>query len=451
MKELIPLVTGAAIGYCTNWLAIKMLFKPYKQKKIFGIRIPFTPGVIPKERERIAAQIGKTIGNYLLTDEVLTKELVSDKILESIESNVDSISNKYLSGEYTYSQLFEMVLGEDSEKYILKINDVITRCILDELYSDAVMDRITAITEEKIIMYLTTKASDMQSDIFEQTYFGIINDKIINSDKDLVDTFGTPLISNTKEVFKAYIPLFIDVIKEKLKDEELAVRIKGIISDLITEKVGALGAMFVNVDSMYQSAIEKVNAELETEEMHNKIELIIDNMMDEFCNKTLKDIIPQDSKEPLINNLSLKLSEITQNIITDYTNNNKEQLKMIIHNSLEDIFLQIRTNKEFDEIVKNSIRNMSASILNKPVIINATIKAFLSGFIKSKYKYFVEKKSAALLKSLDLSKLIEREINAFDLPELEDMILSIVKNELRAITWFGAVLGFIMGGIIVLT
>ena len=39
---------GAVIGYCTNWLAVKMLFKPLEPIKVFGRTLPFTPGVIPK-------------------------------------------------------------------------------------------------------------------------------------------------------------------------------------------------------------------------------------------------------------------------------------------------------------------------------------------------------------------------------------------------------------------
>ena len=50
MKLIIPIIVGAIIGYFTNWLAIKMLFRPHYEKKIFGIKIPFTPGLIPKEK-----------------------------------------------------------------------------------------------------------------------------------------------------------------------------------------------------------------------------------------------------------------------------------------------------------------------------------------------------------------------------------------------------------------
>ena len=53
-----PLI-GAFIGYCTNYIAVKMLFHPYKEVKFLGIKLPFTPGVIPKNKPRLARAISR--------------------------------------------------------------------------------------------------------------------------------------------------------------------------------------------------------------------------------------------------------------------------------------------------------------------------------------------------------------------------------------------------------
>lgn len=114
-------IVGAGIGYCTNWIAIKMLFKPYTEKRILGFKVPFTPGLIPKERERIAKAMGEVIENYLLTDEVIINELTSEKIEKTIidfvcektsENNKEQIVVKiesYIDEDKSLSNL----LGED--------------------------------------------------------------------------------------------------------------------------------------------------------------------------------------------------------------------------------------------------------------------------------------------------------------------------------------------------
>lgn len=63
-----PLV-GAVIGYFTNYIAVKMLFHPYKEVKLFGLTLPFTPGVIPKNKPRLARAIARAVSDVLLTKE----------------------------------------------------------------------------------------------------------------------------------------------------------------------------------------------------------------------------------------------------------------------------------------------------------------------------------------------------------------------------------------------
>ena len=48
-----PLI-GAVIGYFTNYLAVKMLFRPRREIKIGSKTLPFTPGVIQKGKPRLA-------------------------------------------------------------------------------------------------------------------------------------------------------------------------------------------------------------------------------------------------------------------------------------------------------------------------------------------------------------------------------------------------------------
>lgn len=62
-----PPVVGGIIGYFTNDIAIKMLFRPYRPIYINGQQMPFTPGLIPRNQERLAKRIADTIMGSLLT------------------------------------------------------------------------------------------------------------------------------------------------------------------------------------------------------------------------------------------------------------------------------------------------------------------------------------------------------------------------------------------------
>lgn len=89
-----PLI-GALIGYCTNYIAVKMLFRPLKPVYIGKFQLPFTPGIIPKRKPALASAVGKAVGNSLLRAEDLEKILASDQMKETVaEGIVNSIADQ---------------------------------------------------------------------------------------------------------------------------------------------------------------------------------------------------------------------------------------------------------------------------------------------------------------------------------------------------------------------
>jgi len=78
-------IIGAAIGGFTNHLAIKMLFRPHEAKYIGNWRVPFTPGLIPKRRDELAKQMGRTVVEHLLTPETFKRRFFSPDMQNKAE------------------------------------------------------------------------------------------------------------------------------------------------------------------------------------------------------------------------------------------------------------------------------------------------------------------------------------------------------------------------------
>ncbi|MDD7220544.1 MAG: DUF445 family protein [Clostridia bacterium] len=77
LEKLAGPVIGALIGYCTNYIAVKMLFYPKIEIRIFGHKLPFTPGAIPKGKPRLAKAIGNIVAEDLLTEEDIKQKMIS--------------------------------------------------------------------------------------------------------------------------------------------------------------------------------------------------------------------------------------------------------------------------------------------------------------------------------------------------------------------------------------
>lgn len=112
-----PLV-GAVIGYITNDIAIRMLFRPRTAKYIFGYKIPFTPGLIPKEKSRIASSIGNAISKNLMNREVLEKTLLSDEMIDKIKNGIKGFVDAQKSNDETVEQFLSHYLSAEDIKYM---------------------------------------------------------------------------------------------------------------------------------------------------------------------------------------------------------------------------------------------------------------------------------------------------------------------------------------------
>ena len=85
---LIPPIAGAIIGFVTNVVAIRMLFRPLHEVRVLGIRLPFTPGILPRQRHRLAQSIGAMVERELITPEIVRERLSRDDVREKIKESL---------------------------------------------------------------------------------------------------------------------------------------------------------------------------------------------------------------------------------------------------------------------------------------------------------------------------------------------------------------------------
>ena len=119
---LFSILMGALIGYGTNALAVEMLFRPYAPKYIGKWKLPFTPGLIPKEQGRIADSLGELIEKELFAPEVVSKALDTPEAKASIGAWLDQLFATAAASEKTPRELLVEVFGE--EEYIQKREDL---------------------------------------------------------------------------------------------------------------------------------------------------------------------------------------------------------------------------------------------------------------------------------------------------------------------------------------
>ncbi|WP_415342234.1 DUF445 family protein [Clostridium perfringens] len=484
---IIGALIGAVIGYITNWLAIKMLFRPREAKYIFGMKLPFTPGLIPKEKSRIANKVGETVGTHLLNSDSLSKALKDDKIKSKFNEVAKEKINQVINSNSTLEESLKNTLGENY--YALKGNMInnIAKTILESIQEeefknklkfyivDSIKERLNK-NPEKIIDFINSNKfrEVIINTLEEEKTRDIIGKALLKEVKTLEKedlTIEEVIPENIKPYIEEYVKsqkdTLVDIIKNLLRDDEISYKIKSAINDNIPSIV----SMFLSGDVIYGKLVSLVDKSLSEEEnkeyicdaalafvhesMKKKVSDVINNVGEEklevisdaLGDKISKKLNTEENIDSIISKLNCKISsfnsyeEIIKVLFNDYENilidNIDSMISQIVNNNQLSGEISKIIEKVFDKFLQNSLNDIC---YNKQNLENS-----IMSILDNLYNDFVENKSAKVLEIVDISSIVEEQINAFEVDYAEEIIIGIANKELKAITWLGALLGGILG------
>lgn len=117
---------GVAIGWITNYVAIKMLFRPYKEINILGIKIQ---GLLPKRKHQIGESLADIIQSEIISMQDIAKSIDSNKLETELSATIDEVLDKKLKDEITMN--FPMLAMFLNESTLNKIKVIIKKSILE--------------------------------------------------------------------------------------------------------------------------------------------------------------------------------------------------------------------------------------------------------------------------------------------------------------------------------
>ncbi len=228
------------IGYITNVIAIKMVFRPYDEKKLLGLAVPFTPGVVSKEKNRFAKSVGNFIDEELLNyntvkntiqnkkiviKDIFTKSLVTNNyqlprklLVQNTNGIIDIIFNDL---EKNRSKLIEYIIGGVRNPSFSENNQ--------EIY-DSLSNTITKKTEQYIVQSLPLlssaslkwlKGKESLSAIIPEDAKRNINIAIEKIIEEKLNSFTKLLIDSQGDKLETVLISFSSKIYEGIKDKTL--------------------------------------------------------------------------------------------------------------------------------------------------------------------------------------------------------------------------------------
>lgn len=170
LRVIAPIIVGAVIGYFTNYIAIKMLFRPRKEVRIGGKwRVPFTPGIIPKNQGRLAGAIGNAVGGHLLNMETLkaifekndTKKKLVSKLAQTLYESPAKASD-FFSTDENHGEM----IGQISTTLANAVMERVQQIDLVPIVTGIGKETLGDLLNHKVISMLLTE--DRQAFVYER-------------------------------------------------------------------------------------------------------------------------------------------------------------------------------------------------------------------------------------------------------------------------------------------
>ena len=164
----LPLI-GALIGWLTNYIAIKMLFHPKKEIKIFFFSLQ---GIFPKRQQALAEKLGQVVSTELVSAQEVTAHLKEKATSEAV---LDHISMRIEEGIASrlpriFPMLAMLMSGEITNK--------LKKALLEQISSlnEELIDKLSRELEEELDVQaiVEEKVSAFSSDKLEEILFSIM-------------------------------------------------------------------------------------------------------------------------------------------------------------------------------------------------------------------------------------------------------------------------------------
>ncbi|MGL4688020.1 MAG: DUF445 domain-containing protein [Fusobacteriaceae bacterium] len=143
IKGILIIIIGSLIGWITNYIAIKMLFKPHREVSFLFFKIQ---GVIPKRKHEIGVKIAETIKNQVISMKDILNSMDKEELGNQLENIVDKILDGRIKPEII--KQFPMAAMFLSDSIVEKINNSIKEIIVGN--KDEIVETIFLTLEENV-------------------------------------------------------------------------------------------------------------------------------------------------------------------------------------------------------------------------------------------------------------------------------------------------------------
>lgn len=497
---------GSLAGGITNSVAIWMLFHPYRPPSIFGRRLTFLQGAIPKNQARLAAAIGRTVGTKLLTPEDLARTVDQPAFREAFDNQLRRFLAELLDRERG-SLMQELpsalaselrTLLDDAASALLvrfdaylasdEFRDAARRWaerLADELRDQPLGDLLTpereaalAAAADRWIEELVT-GRGFESAVND--YLDRTAEKLLQPERTFQDMLPVGLVAAVERAIAGYLPIALERLGGLLEDQAARDRVERILHELLDRFMKDLRFHQRLVASLLitPETIDRVILAIQAEGANKISELLHDPAVRDAMARGVNDAIVDFLRRPMTSvlgragdptveeakhtiagwGLALARDPQTRTFIVEKL---QATLRTAERRTWGDVFGRVPPDRIADAITaaarseharavyRDAATRLVTTLLDRPIgrpadVLPADAAARIQAAIADPLWAWVQEQVPPIAQRVDIARRVEMKILDYPLDQLESLIRGVTERELRLIVRLGYVLGAMIG------
>lgn len=474
IERLLPIVVGAAIGFITNAIAIRMLFRPLKEYRFLGLRIPFTPGIIPKQRYALAESVGSMVSGDLLSREALIAHIRGEEFGNTLQAGI--------------SGLLSQDARQEHPKIVLQLTELMRRSLTNERIEAILVEFVAALGRlrlEQLIPsrlfrgrltnFLNRQIDSVSGPALVEQLVHLVSRMLEEErtlDSVITEDLRAALFSVLAALYEPAVAFLFEWLRRPPNSKELTIRGKQVLKDIILQ--------LTSIQRLLLSAGQY------DRQLEDRMPAIVKDLLNTFEHSLLdprnRVRVLDGFKEALGRLSAKKLSDIQTDLNADFPSLARKLGQGILETLKEErvalrfeimlrrfmgrhsrlrlsSIVHFLTGRHGREIALQFSKSAGAW-LHSPgdlEVFLTRLYAFLvqdsSGLEDSAGKMglsiqnLMEKAIPEMVERFDVKTLVVNRINSLDVLAVENLLLSIMAKHFKWINIFGAILGALIGAI----
>ena len=489
----LPPLMGAVIGYATNFVAIRMLFRPLRPKRVLGIQVPFTPGVIPRQRGQLARSIASVVARELLTADAIRGHLQRPDFAVRLREQLAALTAELLG--MPVRKLARAVQGARpqiergvtmllhrlfrSRDFIYALRGLVGRAVetagsrtLGEVAADLTL---TDLVGRRLIPRL----SDPE---VGRRIGRAVNDAAARPGASLGDLLSPALVERITALLPAIAPPLmrelIGWLRRPAMRGELETRGRLLLSDAL-DRLNLMQTLFIRA-AQYDRQLRERMPEIIDDALHQleqtagdpEVTAHMQEALSEWLGaareRPLADVLP-DSAEQRIAELwgSLAagpLAAIADTVLRRFLQEHgrtpvaelaARYLGVSVSDTVDEVSKRLLRYLSDEQAARSVASQVAAAVdrlaesgdvtLAELLAVDDGAKAALDGAVAGRAERMLVQQVPAMVAALDVERLVIDRIDRLEVRDVERILLTVIARHLKWINLFGALIGALIG------